>query len=337
DLAAKTGLPLQQVSHAYHKARGRIHSGFNHWNTYGHYLKVNREQELQRLGNIEVADAAQITPAIRAECYKAFRAAFPDSWQEILETFEQVEVRSVGPQTVSQRTQEFNKIWRKVVTTVDAAAAKHGFEAVFIICGKVVNQDASLGYIHETSGAEKFWQTRCRADEDAMIGHLKAHVYNLASLAVAEDMHLEGAPSAKEDEPPRKRKSSKVSTDAPEAVKDDPDAPEVLDVDDWQLQVDLLQLIKGGIIALLKEVGGKLTVRSGNFPWKKLRSDLDRQGFVIEGYPEDILMPGETRSTSARSKGINDLDKREQIILAEALKSGTLVIKCGPSGTYSWI
>jgi hypothetical protein len=118
DLAAKTGLPLQQVSHAYHKARGRIHSGFNHWNTYGHYLKVNREQELQRLGNIEVADAAQITPAIRAECYKAFRAAFPDSWQEILETFEQVEVRSVGPQTVSQRTQEFSKVWRKVVTTV---------------------------------------------------------------------------------------------------------------------------------------------------------------------------------------------------------------------------
>ncbi|KAG1769965.1 hypothetical protein EV702DRAFT_923516, partial [Suillus placidus] len=92
DLATKTGLPLQQVSHAYHKARGRIHSGFNHWNMYGHYLKVNREQELQRLGNIEVADAAQITPAIRAECYKVFRAAFPDSWQEILETFEQVEV-----------------------------------------------------------------------------------------------------------------------------------------------------------------------------------------------------------------------------------------------------
>jgi hypothetical protein len=44
-----------------------------------------------------------------------------------------------------------------------------------------------------------------------------------------------------------------VSTDAPEAVKDDPDAPEVLDVDDWQLQVDLLQLIKGGIIALLSK------------------------------------------------------------------------------------
>ncbi|KAG2028432.1 hypothetical protein BDR03DRAFT_1019810 [Suillus americanus] len=44
-------------------------------------------------------------------------------------------------------------------------------------------------------------------------------------------------------------------------------------------------------------------------------------------------MPGETHSTSARSKGINDLDKQEQIILTEALKSGTLVIKCGLSGS----
>ncbi|KAG1845931.1 hypothetical protein C8R48DRAFT_779676 [Suillus tomentosus] len=301
DLVAKSGLPLQQVSHAYHKARGRIHSAFNHWNTYGHYLK-------------------------------AFRVAFPDSWQEILETFEQVEVRSVGPQTVSQRTQEFSKIWRKVVSTVDTAAAKHGFEAVFIICGKVVNQDASLGYIHETPGAESFWQTRCRTDEDAMIGHLKAHVYNLVSLAVVEDTYPEGAPSINEDELPPKRKSAKVSADAPDAMKVDPDALEVSDIGDWQLQVDVLQCIKGGITALFKELGGKLTVRSGNFPWKKLRSDLDRQGFIIEGYPEDILMPGETRSTNARSKGINDLDKREQIILAEALKSGTLAIKRGPTG-----
>ncbi|KAG1771123.1 hypothetical protein EV702DRAFT_922327, partial [Suillus placidus] len=60
DLDTKTSLPLQQVPHAYYKAHGQIHSMFNHWNTYGHYLKVYHKQELQRLGNIEVADAAQI-------------------------------------------------------------------------------------------------------------------------------------------------------------------------------------------------------------------------------------------------------------------------------------
>lgn len=57
----------------------------------------------------------------------------------------------------------------------------------------------------------------------------------------------------------------------------------------------------------------------------------------MEGYPEDILMPGETRSSLARSKGINDLDKREQIILADALKSGTLVFKHWPTGMYLWM
>ncbi|KAG1722591.1 uncharacterized protein EDB91DRAFT_1088075 [Suillus paluster] len=213
DLVTKTGLPLQQVSH-----------------------------ELQRLGDIEIADGAQITPTIRAECYKVFQVPFLDSWQEILEMFEQMEMRSIGPQTVSQQTQKF------------------------------------------------------------------------------------GVPSTKEDEPPHKHKSSKVLPEAPAAMKDDLDAPEVLDINDWQLQVDLLQSIKGGIIALLNELGGKLTVCSGNFPWKKLCSDLDHQGFVIEGYLEDILMPGETCSTNARSKGIDNLNKQEQIIFAEALKSGTLLL-----------
>ncbi|KAG1810874.1 uncharacterized protein BJ212DRAFT_1302201 [Suillus subaureus] len=254
DLVAKTGLPLQQVSHAYHKAHGQIHSAFNHWNTYGHYLKV------------------------------------------------------------------------------DTTAAKHGFEAVFIICRKVVNQDTSLGYIHETPGAESFWQTCCQADEDMMIGHLKAHVYNLTSLTVVEDIYPDGTLSINKDELQPKCKSAKVSADTPDAMKIDPDALEVSDSGDWQLQVDVLQCIKGGITVLFKELGGKLTVCSGNFPWKKLHSNLDRQGFIMEGYPEDILMPGETCSTNARSKGINNLNKREQIILAEALKSGTLVIKHGPTG-----
>ncbi|KAG2154226.1 uncharacterized protein EDB93DRAFT_1248430 [Suillus bovinus] len=157
-----------------------------------------------------------------------------------------------------------------------------------------------------------------KVDEDAMIGHLKAHVYNLTSLAVVEDTHPDGAPSINEDELPPKHESVEVSADTPDAMKVDPDALEVSGIGDWQLQVDVLQCIKGGITALFKELRGKLTVCSGNFPWKKLCNDLDRQGFVIEDYPEGILMPGETCSTN--------------IILAEALKCETLVIKHGPTG-----
>ncbi|KAG2104044.1 uncharacterized protein F5147DRAFT_529189, partial [Suillus discolor] len=92
NLVAKTGLPLQQISHAYHKARGRIHSAFNHWNVYGHYLKVNRTQELRRLGKDVGTDNAQITSTIRGECYKVFQLAYPDTWQDILEVFEEAEM-----------------------------------------------------------------------------------------------------------------------------------------------------------------------------------------------------------------------------------------------------
>jgi hypothetical protein len=43
-------------------------------------------------------------------------------------------------------------------------------------------------------------------------------------------------------------------------------------------------------------------------------------------------MPGETCST-IKNKGINNLNKRKQVILAETLKTGTLVIKHCENGT----
>ena len=34
----------------------------------------------------------------------------------------------------------------------DSAAARFGFETAVVVCGKVVNQDASLGQMHTTPG-----------------------------------------------------------------------------------------------------------------------------------------------------------------------------------------
>ncbi|KAG2355940.1 hypothetical protein BDR07DRAFT_1381172 [Suillus spraguei] len=69
----------------------------------------------------------------------------------------------------------------------DSAAAKFGFETAMVVCGKIINQDASLGQVHTTPGAAEFWSTQCRADDDTIISHLKAHVYNKTSLAVVDD------------------------------------------------------------------------------------------------------------------------------------------------------
>ncbi|KAG1904935.1 uncharacterized protein F5891DRAFT_944367, partial [Suillus fuscotomentosus] len=54
---------------------------------------------------------------------------------------------------------------------------------------------------------------------------------------------------------------------------------------------------------------------------------LAHHGYILENYPEDILMPGERRPTTARSKGINDLTTLERFKLADALKNNVLTIK----------
>ncbi|KAG1842593.1 hypothetical protein F4604DRAFT_1538014, partial [Suillus subluteus] len=53
---------------------------------------------------------------------------------------------------------------------------------------------------------------------------------------------------------------------------------------------------------------------------------LARRGYVLQDYPENVLMPGEKRS-SARSKGINDLLLRERRVFADALKNNLLTVK----------
>ncbi|KAI9571059.1 hypothetical protein HD554DRAFT_2169420 [Boletus coccyginus] len=88
---------------------------------------------------------------------------------------------------VSQRTQMFNKIHRQTTSLLDAVAAKYGFEAALVMCGNTINEDVSLAFIHTTGAANSFFKTRCCADKDAIIGHLKSHVYNNVSLEIVSD------------------------------------------------------------------------------------------------------------------------------------------------------
>ncbi|KIK79745.1 hypothetical protein PAXRUDRAFT_160449, partial [Paxillus rubicundulus Ve08.2h10] len=107
-------------------------------------------------------------------CYKVFKAYHSSVWSEILEVFEMAEMTKNVNQTFSQRAQMFNKLQRRF--QVDAGAIKHGFQAAVIMCGNAVNEDASLGFAHTTPGATEYFETRCRTDENGMIGNLKSHV-----------------------------------------------------------------------------------------------------------------------------------------------------------------
>ncbi|KAG1801275.1 hypothetical protein EV424DRAFT_1284562, partial [Suillus variegatus] len=54
---------------------------------------------------------------------------------------------------------------------------------------------------------------------------------------------------------------------------------------------------------------------------------LARRGYVLQHYPENVLMPGEKRDTLIRSKGIHDLSLRECQVFANALKNNLLTVK----------
>jgi hypothetical protein len=40
-----------------------------------------------------------------------------------------------------------------LLSQLKSAAIKSGFEAVIVLCGKVVNKDGSLGHLYNTPGA----------------------------------------------------------------------------------------------------------------------------------------------------------------------------------------
>ncbi|KAG9310918.1 hypothetical protein JVU11DRAFT_8784 [Chiua virens] len=134
-----------------------------------------------------------------------FKAHKEQEWQQIglsLEepVYELTEVTKSSQMTISQHTQTFDHFCCKISDLLDTAAKRHGFEAVMVICGNIVNEDASLGYSHTTTDASNFWEDCCRACPYTIIGHLKAHVYNFVLLksveqAFADDGEPPGAAS----------------------------------------------------------------------------------------------------------------------------------------------
>ncbi|KAG0692599.1 hypothetical protein DFH29DRAFT_882260 [Suillus ampliporus] len=295
ELVVLTGIPTQQVLNLFLKSRGRINNGPNHWNIYRQYFKAHHLCKLQRAGK----DAnVIITSTVQGECYQSFQGTYPDDWQDILDTFYETQIASGPSQTVAQRSQEFTRLTKKVTSLLDLATAKHGFEAALLMCGKVVNQDASIGYVHTTPGAEEFWASRCRADEDTMVGHFKAHVYHLASLAVVEDYGFTWAAGAH----------------AQVVTEDDDEVQEVPDNLDWKTLADHIQCIKVGITSMFRYPEDMLMLGEPRVMVARPKgiSDLDKCERVVLA---DALRSG--RLTIERQKN-GDLNKTSPIIFGEA-------------------
>ncbi|KAG9308808.1 hypothetical protein JVU11DRAFT_11433 [Chiua virens] len=327
--SSRLGLTQQQVLDSWHKSRGRVVNGVNHWNVYQVFFKAHEEQERRR---IDLSLEEPGTPSTMSRCYKRFIADHADTWKDILEVYELTEVTKSSQMTISQRTQTFDRFCRKISDLLDTAAKRHGFEAAVVICGNIVNEDASLGYSHTTTDASNFWEDCCRACPDSIIGHLKAHVYNSVSLksverAFADDGEPPGAagvevPMADEEHSapdvvqPKPQQDVKAAPQADVTVVNDSDS------------VDPTPCIKSGIIQLVRACGVDTTkLRGANFPWKTLLTFLAEKGLVMEGYPHDILMPGEKQSATTRMKGLNSLTLPQKRILASALRANQVTLR----------
>ncbi|KAG1881295.1 hypothetical protein F4604DRAFT_1922317 [Suillus subluteus] len=186
--------------------------------------------------------------------------------------------------------------------TLESASIKSGFEAAIVLCGKVVNEDGSLGYSYNTPGAAGFWETRCRASDDAIIGHLKAHVYNSTSLAAVDEAFDDGTHNAPSTP------NSTLNNEAPEGRDDG------------------LKWVKLKLIKQVTQLGGKCAWDK-NFPWKGMSSALADANLCIKGYPtHKCLLPGEAHNENSKNKGIGALMQKEIAALMDALKAGTMQV-----------
>ncbi|KAG0699788.1 hypothetical protein DFH29DRAFT_1001722 [Suillus ampliporus] len=147
DLSKSTMMPTNQVINTYLKSRGQEVHSINYWNIYANYFKEYKERELARL----------TTGGSENDKGKGKEIA-------------NVEVH--GTPGMAMRRLCYEKF---------KEAFPNDYQDILI------NQDASLGHVHTTPAAAGFFETRCRANDDTIIGHLKAHVFNETSLSVVED------------------------------------------------------------------------------------------------------------------------------------------------------
>ncbi|KAI5988554.1 hypothetical protein EDD15DRAFT_2172450, partial [Pisolithus albus] len=220
-----------------------------------------------------------------SKCYKLFCEQYPDTYKQILSVYKDTVALGNAEKTVAQRQQLFHSTSKRFTQLFNSVAKCHAFEGAFLLAGSVVNQDGGIGYMHTTPSAENFFLERCRADEDEMVGHFKAHIYSRSSLA----MVAEAFDGGKEPQ--------------------DPCAEYVLS----------LNYIANSLFSL---VGRGCNWASGRlFPWKNLPKNLAKSSIVCYNFPDNVLFPGEERQPRPKggSKGISDLTLAECGTLIAAL------------------
>ncbi|KAM6496643.1 hypothetical protein JOM56_007116, partial [Amanita muscaria] len=312
ELAEQCGRSIQKIRRQYNKHHSQPNYSGNVWNIYQRYFTEHLEQELARL-------PGQSLHPLKEPCsaaFSQFQTDHKDNWRDILTTWSNIVDLDTAGMTRAHRKKEFLKHVEALVHIAERGM-QDGFETVFLCCGNVVNDDGQLGYTHTTEGSEDFWKIRFNRDEHTILGHLKAHVFNLASLSViqSKDSYPEKDPVPAPQPPPGQQES-----DSSRGGQADHTTPEL----QQRRDTAEIQALQKALIARAQDSGLNLTNKSRQFPWKTMLSVLANDGYQLLNWPADQCpFPGAPTRNGRRGKGITGLLKEQILALQCSLQDPT--------------
>ncbi|KIO00404.1 hypothetical protein M404DRAFT_29553 [Pisolithus tinctorius Marx 270] len=318
-LGESRGMPWQQVRDCYN-CQYSCSNLQNLWNLYSTYFVKHMRTELAWLPAPEVV---QGTPSVdmRKACYSCFKAEFPDTYVDILETWKEAEeLEDIGG-------------------TFAALSKSHAFEGCYILAGRVVNQDAGLAHVFTTPGADGFFPSWCRADTHEIIGHFKAHIYNKVSLdSVTEAFGGTDDVDTEVVVEKGKGKQCAITMDTEVFAEKGKQQPvnEKNDKSNNDDEVKFIcsdhECVKQLLRKHIKSFGFKWASQK-LFPWKSLLNHLAGSALVLMNWLADVIFPGEECRRKGNRKGISDLTLTDCSKLVAALEdqsTNRLHLQCFP-------
>lgn len=89
-----------------------------------------------------------------SSCWATFKLRNPTNWLEILETHHEMDQARKADKTILSRQRDFKKAADNIEIKMLHACRQHGFQGFFALVGNAVNEDAGLGKVFVTPGAD---------------------------------------------------------------------------------------------------------------------------------------------------------------------------------------
>ncbi|GBE89195.1 hypothetical protein SCP_1502160 [Sparassis crispa] len=249
---------------------------------------------------VNTSDAASL-PAFPSS-YSLFRMAQGDKVDNLLEKFNEFELVSGQGYTSTERRRDFTQCFNQLKHLAEIHSKLYGFEMAFVMAGNIPNADSDLADVFATKEARGFFEMRCGSDDNTLISHLKAHIYNNVSLGILN-----------------RAQTNKLQNHVQDATLSEPKAT-LTTTGPVNQQSNSKNLTKHEKIVSIKSMGRKLMEKVGIttsdlFPWKRMLEVLADAGAILVNYPEVVRLP---LPTSAK-KGITQLTKVEIDMLHAAM------------------